>query len=153
MVTNAQVRRLKSCRKPRKTQELAAAKAGMDVKTARRYLADGKLRSESIPEVTWRTRYDPFAQVWEAIRVQIERTPAWEATIFAALQRTYPCEFADGQMRTLQRHINDGAPWKVPAMRCSSPIARTGATGPVRLHLQERVGHHHRRSELSAHAV
>jgi len=36
MVTDAQVRRLKRLSKTEKTQELAAAKAGMDVKTARK---------------------------------------------------------------------------------------------------------------------
>jgi hypothetical protein len=38
MVTDAQVRRLKRLSKTEETQELAAAKAGMDVKTARKYL-------------------------------------------------------------------------------------------------------------------
>ena len=42
MVTDAQVRRLKRLSKT-ETKELAAAKAGMDVKTARKYLADGRL--------------------------------------------------------------------------------------------------------------
>jgi hypothetical protein len=106
MVTDAQVRRLKRLSKTEKTQELAAAKAGMDVKTARKYQANGRLPSENIPERTWRTRPDPFEQVWDEIRAQIETNPGLEAkTIFAALQRKYPGEFSDGQLRTLQRHI------------------------------------------------
>src|SRR5436305_3401191 len=106
MVTDAQVRRLKRLSKTEKTQELAAAKAGMDVKTARKYLAESKLPSENIPERTWRTRPDPFERVWEEIRVQIETNAGLEAkTIFEALQRKYPGEFGDGQLRTLQRHI------------------------------------------------
>ena len=56
MVTDAQVRRLKRLSKTEETQELAAAKAGMDVKTARKYLGTGKLPSESKPERAWRTR-------------------------------------------------------------------------------------------------
>ena len=88
------------------TQELAAAKAGMDIKTARKYLADGKLPSESKPDRIWRTREDPFQRVWEDIRKQIDENPGLEAkTIFEALQRENPGEFADGQLRTLQRHI------------------------------------------------
>ena len=88
------------------TQELAAAKAGMDIKTARKYLADGKLPSESKADRTWRTRDDPFKRVWEDIRKQIDDNPGLEAkTIFEALQRDNPGEFADGQLRTLQRHI------------------------------------------------
>jgi hypothetical protein len=106
MVTDTQVRRLKRLSKTEKTQELAAAKAGMDVKTARKYLVEGKLPSETIPERNWRTRSDPFEQVWEEIRTQMEVNTGLEAkTIFEALQRKYPGEFADGQLRTLQRHI------------------------------------------------
>jgi hypothetical protein len=105
MVTDVQVRRLKRLSKI-ETQELAAAKAGMDVKTARKYLADGRLPSEAKPERTWRTRDDPFARVWEEVQEQIQTNPGLEAkTIFEALQRKYPGEFADGQLRTLQRHI------------------------------------------------
>jgi hypothetical protein len=46
MVTDAQVRRLKRLSKT-DTKEVAAAKAGMDVKTARKYLTDGRLPSEA----------------------------------------------------------------------------------------------------------
>ena len=106
MVTDAQVRRLKRLSKAEKTQELAAAKAGMDVKTARKYLGDGRLPSERKPERRWRTRPDPFERVWEDVRQQIEVNPGLEAkTLFEALQRKYPGEFADGQLRTLQRRI------------------------------------------------
>lgn len=105
MVTDAQVRRLKRLSKT-EIKELAAAKAGMDVKTARKYLADGRLPSEAKPERTWRTRTDAFEEVWDEIREQIETNPGLEAkTIFEALQRKYPGKFADGQLRTLQRHI------------------------------------------------
>ena len=106
MVTDAQVRRLKRLSKTEGTQELAAAKAGMDVKTARKYQADGKLPSENQTERTWRTRPDPFERVWEDVRRQIDANPGLEAkTLFEALQRNYPGEFADGQLRTLQRHL------------------------------------------------
>lgn len=92
--------------KTEETQELAAAKAGMDVKTARKYLRNGKLPSESKPERAWRTRPDPFERVWKEIQEQLDGYPGLEAkTIFEALQRKYPGEFGDGQLRTLQRHI------------------------------------------------
>ena len=106
MVTDAQVRRLKKLSKTEDTKELAAAKAGMDVKTARTYLADGLLPSESKPDRTWRTRLDPFEREWEGIREQIDANPGLEAkTLFEALQRKCPGEFADGQLRTLQRRM------------------------------------------------
>lgn len=88
------------------TQELAAAKAGMDVKTARKYLKSAKLPSEDKPERDWRTRKDPFERVWSEVQQQLDGNPGLEAkTIFEALQRKHPGEFADGQLRTLQRHI------------------------------------------------
>jgi Mu transposase-like protein len=106
MVTDSQVRRLKRLSKTEKTQELAAVKAGMDVKTARGYLRDGRLPSARKPERTWRTRSDPFDRVWEEIRQKIEEHPGLEAkTLFEALQRQHPGEFPDGQLRTLQRRI------------------------------------------------
>ena len=78
----------------------------MDVKTARKYLADGRLPGERKPERNWRTRADAFEGVWEEIREQIRTNPGLETkTIFQALQRKYPGQFADGQLRTLQRRI------------------------------------------------
>jgi hypothetical protein len=74
---------LKRLSKAEKTQELAAAKAGMDAKTARRRLADGRLPSERKPDRDWRTRPDPFDQVREEIRAQIDANPGLEAkTLF-----------------------------------------------------------------------
>jgi len=106
MVTDSQVRRLKRLSKTEKTQEIAAAKAGMDAKTARKYLADGRLPGEIRPERNWRTRPDPFDSVWEQVRQQLEANPGLEAkTLFEALQREHSGEFADGQLRTLQRRI------------------------------------------------
>jgi hypothetical protein len=88
------------------TQEVAAAKAGMDVKTARKYLRARRLPSELRAERHWRTHQDGFAEVWPEITSQLSTTPGLEAkTIFAALQRQYPERFADGQLRTLQRRI------------------------------------------------
>ncbi len=87
-------------------QEVAAAKAGMDAKTARKYLQEGRLPSEKEPDRTWRTRSDPFERVWEEVREQITANAGLEAkTLFEALQRKYPGEFADGQLRTLQRRL------------------------------------------------
>ncbi|HZU25566.1 MAG TPA: IS21 family transposase [Bryobacteraceae bacterium] len=87
-------------------QELAAAKAGMDPKTARKYLRDGRLPSETRSDRTWRTRSDPFAEVWDEVRELATTNPGLEAkTLFEALQRKYPGQFADGQLRTLQRRL------------------------------------------------
>ena len=47
-----------------KTQETAAAKAGMSVRSARKWQS-GPLPSQAKPEHRWRTRPDPFDGVWE----------------------------------------------------------------------------------------
>ena len=63
MVTDAQVRRLMKLIQGEETLSLAAAKAGMDEKTARRHRDTGKLPSQTKIQHTWRTRLDPFAEV------------------------------------------------------------------------------------------
>lgn len=88
------------------TLQLAAAKAGMDEKTARKYRRLGKLPSEVKPERTWRTREDPFSEVWDELRSQLEVNPGLEAKmLFEYLQRTHPGRFSDGQLRTFQRKV------------------------------------------------
>lgn len=106
MVTDHQVRRLFSLSKKEQNQELAAAKAGMDAKTARKYLREGKLPSELRTERHWRTRTDPFVEVWEEVQDMLATNNGLEAkTLFAELQRRYPTRFSDGQLRTLQRRV------------------------------------------------
>jgi hypothetical protein len=106
MVTDNQVRRLKKLSNTEKNQEIAASKAGMDPKTARKYLELNRLPSELNRERNWRTREDPFSDVWERVRQQIEESPGLEAkTLFEWLQREYPGRFSDGQIRTLQRRV------------------------------------------------
>ena len=106
MVTDEQVRRLRKLSNTEKNQEIAAAKAGMDPTTARRYRNLERLPSELKKERLWRTREDPFGEVWGAVQKQIEESPGLEAkTLFEWLQREHPGQFSDGQIRTLQRRI------------------------------------------------
>jgi hypothetical protein len=106
MVTDEQVRRLRKLSNTEKNQEIAAAKAGMDPTTARRYRNPERLPSELKKERLWRTREDPFGEVWGAVQKQIEESPGLEAkTLFEWLQREHPGQFSDGQIRTLQRRI------------------------------------------------
>src|SRR5450631_459250 len=89
-----------------KNQEIAASKAGMDPTTARRYRDLERLPSELKKEREWRTREDPFSHVWDAVQRQVQESPRLEAkTLFEWLQREYPGQFSDGQIRTLQRRI------------------------------------------------
>jgi transposase len=84
----------------------AALCAGMDRKTARRYVKADALPSELKPERTWRTRSNPFEDDWEAIVGLLTTSPDLNAkTILEHLQETKPGRYQDGQLRTLQRHI------------------------------------------------
>jgi hypothetical protein len=78
----------------------------MDPKTARKYLRSEKLPSERARERAWRTRLDPFAEVWEEVSALLEGNAGLEAkTVFEELQRRHAGRFADGQLRTLQRRM------------------------------------------------
>lgn len=106
MVTDQQVRLLMKLSKTEKTLSIAAVKAGMDEKTARKYRGLKRLPSKVQAEHTWRTRKDPFANVWAELEEKLGNNPGLQAnTLFEDLQRRYPGEFADGQLRTLQRRV------------------------------------------------
>jgi hypothetical protein len=111
MVTDQQVRKLMKLIQSEETLALAAAKAGMDEKTARKYRRSGQLPSQCQPAHTWKTRVDPFTDHWPEIQELLQLNPGLEAkTIFADLQRRYPGQFQDGQLRTLQRKVKK---WRV----------------------------------------
>jgi hypothetical protein len=106
MVTDQQILRLRQALQKGMSLSLAAAKAGIDRKTARTYRQLDRLPSEVRMEHTWRTRPDPFDGVWLWVQEQLGLNPGLEAkTLFRDLQRQYPDRFADGQLRTLQRRI------------------------------------------------
>jgi Mu transposase, C-terminal domain len=107
MITDPQVRKLRRLDRQGLTKELAALKAGIDPKTARKYRRLGTLPSEvKRMDRDWRTRTDPFASVWPELEPLLQLNPGLEAkTLFADLQRRYPGRFADGQLRTLQRRV------------------------------------------------
>lgn len=106
MVTDEQVRRMVRLLGTGQTLEAAAAKAAMDAKTARKYRRAGKLPSELKVPRCWRTRKDPFDEVWAEIEALLELNPGLQAvTLMSWLQRERAGRFQDGQLRTLQRRI------------------------------------------------
>lgn len=105
MVTDKQVRRLFSLDQTERTREIASSKVGMDPKTARKYLDLQRLPSE-LPVKPRGRRPDPFAAVWGEVEEQLAVSAGLEAkTLFEYLQRRYPGQFQDGQLRTLQRRV------------------------------------------------
>lgn len=93
-------------RRAERTLASAAAKAGMDEKTARKYLKAGKPPSQMRRARSYRTRADNFAGVWRELEELLEREPGLEAlTLMEHLCRQYPGQFEMAQLRTLQRRV------------------------------------------------
>ncbi len=135
MVTDEQVKLFRRKRKMEdKTQEAAAVAAGMSVRTARDW-EDGPLPSEREKKRHWRTRADPFAQVWPRIRAWLDVEPDRTAKeLLERLHREYPGQFSDGSLRTLQRRVQA---WRTDAARRmvlshhDRSVARQGDTGKI----------------------
>ena len=93
-----------------KTQETAAAKSGICVRSARKWQS-GPLPSETKQERQWRTRSDPFDGVWEEViepLLQGEAAGKLKATtIIEWLEEQHPSRFSASQLRTLQRRLQD----------------------------------------------
>ena len=103
--------------------------------------ADGAWRSGALPSTaqgprTWRTREDPFSDVWQS-----EVVPQLVAdtdgrlqvlTLFTALCRRHPDRFQAGQLRTLQRRVRE---WRVQYGRDREVyFEHPGSGSGVRLH-------------------
>jgi hypothetical protein len=113
MVTDKMVCKLWRLVTAGKGLSVAAARCDMDDKTARKYRRLQKLPSELARPHYWRTRVDPFAEVWAEVCALLEEQPGLQAkTIFGDLQRRYPGRFSDGQLRTLQRKLQQ---WRATA--------------------------------------
>jgi hypothetical protein len=116
-----------------KGQAIAAAKAGMDAKMARKYRLLGRLPSELPALARWRTRPDPFVEVWGEVFELLRGNAGLEAkTVFEYLQRQNPGRFQDGQLRTLQRRVKGWRATEDPAREVffaqQHPAGRLGAS-------------------------
>ena len=87
-------------------QRIAAARAGMSERAARKYEHEGKLPSQLKLPHDWQTRVNPFEQDWPWVVEQLTRDPALQgSTLFALLCEQHPVRYRPTQVRTLQRHI------------------------------------------------
>jgi hypothetical protein len=65
-------------------------------------------RNASCSPRTWRTRKDPFDEVWPELLVWLQHDPDSTAKfLMGRLQQAYPSRFPEGQLRTLQRRIRE----------------------------------------------
>jgi transposase len=106
VVTDEQVKLLMSLLNQGIAQVTAAAKAGMSERTARKYAHSGATPSQAKAPHTWRTRVDPFAEVWPEIEALLYQDAGLQAkTIWAELNQRHGNRFSPGQLRTLQRKL------------------------------------------------
>jgi transposase len=92
-------------------QVTAAAKAGMSERTARKYARSGRAPSQAKVPHTWRTRPDPFAEVWPEVEALLRQDGGLQAkTIWTELNERHAGRFSAGQLRTLQRRVLE---WRV----------------------------------------
>lgn len=98
MITDGQVRKLRRLLAGGACLAAAARRTGMDEKTAKKYRDAKGLPSERKAPRDWRTRKDPFADVWPEIESRLESEPRLRAiTLFGWLQEQYPGRFPDSQ--------------------------------------------------------
>lgn len=93
-----------------RTQETAAAQSVFSVRTGRRIEKGEHQPLQGKPRY-WRTREDPYAEVWETeIVPMLEREPQLRPmTIFEDLQQKYPGKYPPSKLRTLQKRVSE---WK-----------------------------------------
>lgn len=110
MVTDEQVKLYRKKRMEEKNQEQAAAAAGMGTRTGQRW-ERGALPSERKKPRTWRTRDDPFSEVWETEVVPLlERDTDRKLqakTVLKALRAKHPGEYSKKLTRTMQRRMRE----------------------------------------------
>ena len=106
MITEKQCGRLRGEFARTHNMKLSALKAGVDRKTARKYL-----QSQASPEQlqkphTWRTRADPLADIWTKASAMLAEAPELEAkALFEFLAAQPGSGLKPGHIRTFQRRV------------------------------------------------
>ena len=100
-------------------QSLATAWRNGEIRATHR-----KRRVETKPH-TWRTRIDPFAEVWPLIQKWLNEEPnATAKDLFLRVNTQVPTPFKPSQLRTLQRRVKE---WRTAIARrlvlgCNYPL-------------------------------
>ena len=106
--TKEQIRKFMKFRKTC-SLEIAAAKAGMSENTARKYSQRGG-KQLPVPDREYRTRRDPFVDVWSELEEMLSLDAGLEAkTLMQWLLERYPDKFRPAHLRTMQRRVSQ---WK-----------------------------------------
>ena len=114
-ITNRQVEIYMKAREQDHTQEVAAAKSGISVRSGSN-IENNKRQDPNTKERHWRTRQDPLADVWESeLEPMLTATPNLQAiTLLEHIQANYPDQFEDSVLRTLQRRVKQWRALKGP---------------------------------------
>ena len=111
MITDRQVVLLRQKLMEGKTQQAAAVASAASERSVRRWQRGALPTQRKKTERNWRTRTDPFFDVWESDVVPLLRSdPGGElsaTTILEWLDERHPGRFGRSQLRTLQRRIRD----------------------------------------------
>lgn len=124
-----------SLRKHGESQRLSAAKSGISERSGRN-IEHGKHRGG---ERHWRTRKDPFADVWESELIPLlNKEPELQAiTLLEHLQANYGDAYPDNLQRTLQRRVRfwraTEGPDKEVIFRQHHPLGRQGISDFTKL--------------------
>jgi len=107
MITDGKVMELRRMLARGKSLAASSRMTNMTDKTARKYRDDDRLPSQRKLPREYRTRIDPFAEVWDEVQARLEAEPRLKAnTLFEWLQRTHPGEFPDSTRRTFERRVS-----------------------------------------------
>ena len=96
MITDQQVKLLRSNMSKYTNQKIAAAKSGMSESSARKYLKTQSLPSEMKKSRHWRTRINAFESVWEKIEQLLTLSP--RLTDVATLKWTHRLKSTSHQL-------------------------------------------------------
>lgn len=108
MIKDGQVRELFRLVSLGRPLAFAARKTGMDEKTARKYREAKRLPSEQVIPRSWRTRKDPFEEIWPLVEQQLQQDSKLQAiTLFRWIQDQKPGKFPDSQRRTFERKVRN----------------------------------------------
>lgn len=104
-ITNNQIRLFMQSRERGKSIAAAAAQAGFSERSS--YNIASRSFKPAHQKRNWKTRPDPFEEVWESELVpKLVSSPRLEArTLLEDLQARYPDLYPDNQLRTLQRRV------------------------------------------------
>ena len=110
MIKDGHVKELRRLLGLGRTLAASARMTEMSEKTARKYRDDERLPSERKATRDYRTRVDPFEEVWGEVQQRLEAEPKLKAkTLFDWLQENYVGRFPDSTRRTFERRV---AQWR-----------------------------------------